>query len=383
MRDRRTLLLLLLLVVCSPLLHAECPAFAAQAPLLSGAGNPIHLLPSDLNKDGLLDLVAFGQDSVAFQLGRGDGTFVAPGAVYPTGTGAWDKASGDLNLDGNEDFVVANLGDSSISVFLTRGDGTAITSVFPTITQPFAVAVADVTSDGNPDVLVGSFNYGLVVHTGDGKGAFSFQTIRAVPNVNTALAFVPHDLNGDGKLDLVVSLYETASLGTFFGKGDGTFTTGPSISTTATGGTRSLLLADLDHDGRLDAVHGTASNFGVEVFHGNGDGSFRRGGSFGAGDVSWALIASDLTNDGNLDLLVTTRYQTGVRMLIGTGGGQFAPLRFLQPSLFAYGLAAGDFDGDGRNDIIVSDHESSTITVLRNTSDCSAPASSKRRSIRH
>lgn len=375
--------LLFPLLAFSLFARAECPAFATQPPYPSGAASPIELLTSDFNRDGRMDVATLGQSSISFELGRGDGTFIAPGPTYPTGNGAWKMAAGDLNLDGIDDVVVASITAASLSVFLSKGDGTATSFVVPVAAQPISLAIAEVTSDGNPDLIVGSLAGGLVVYAGDGKGNLASQSIRAIENFNTSLAFVTRDFNGDGKIDIVASLAEIATLGTFYGRGDGTFSTGPAISTTATGGTRTLVLADFDRDGKTDVAHGTAYNYRVEIFHGNGDGSFRRGGSFDAGDVSWSMLATDLTNDGNLDLVATMTYTSGVRVLIGTGGGKFAAPLVLQNPLFTPGVTAGDFDRDGKVDIVSADYSSSTLSVLKNTGDCGAPASSKRRSARH
>jgi hypothetical protein len=99
-------------------------------------------------------------------------------------------------------------------------------------------------------------------------------------------------MNGDGKLDLVVgndcasgelqcgtAAAADSTLGVLLGNGDGTFQ--PVVLYDSGGqGTSSLVVADVNRDGKPDVVTGNwdARNNGnnrVSVLLGNGDGSFQ------------------------------------------------------------------------------------------------------------
>jgi len=144
-------------------------------------------------------------------LGNGDGTFQAPvnyGAQeYPSSI-----AVGDFNTDGKLDLVVANelsMGpnnytNGSVSVLLGNGDGTFRSAVnYGAGVSPDSVAVGDVNGDGKLDLVVanqGSANVSMLLGNGDG-------TFQAAVNYSTGeypFSVALGDLNGDGQPDLAV-----------------------------------------------------------------------------------------------------------------------------------------------------------------------------------
>ena len=80
-------------------------------------GNVLHAMAADVNRDGKMDVLAVGGDSVRIMLGDGRGGF-APGPVARSGPGAWRLASGDVNHDGKIDVVTSNLENDTVSVLL-------------------------------------------------------------------------------------------------------------------------------------------------------------------------------------------------------------------------------------------------------------------------
>src|SRR5262249_4489216 len=88
---------------------------------------PQAVVTADINQDGKLDLITADPvaSSVSVMLGKGNGTFSAPGtfAVEPAPVSV---AVGDVNGDGRPDIVAVGLGDSgySVSTLPGNGDGT-------------------------------------------------------------------------------------------------------------------------------------------------------------------------------------------------------------------------------------------------------------------
>lgn len=80
-------------------------------------GRAFHAVVADVNRDGKMDVVAAGGDSVRVMLGDGRGGFAA-GPTSLTGRGTWRLALGDVNGDGKLDVATSNLESSSVSVLL-------------------------------------------------------------------------------------------------------------------------------------------------------------------------------------------------------------------------------------------------------------------------
>jgi hypothetical protein len=101
--------------------------------------------------------------------------------------------------------------------------------------NPYSVAVADVNSDGILDLVVANEQQSktdpqgsISVLLGKGDGTFH-AAVNYSSGGQSAYSIVVADVNGDGKLDLVVangcvgSNCATGSVGVLLGKGDGTF----------------------------------------------------------------------------------------------------------------------------------------------------------------
>lgn len=82
-------------------------------------GKAFHTAVTDVNRDGKMDVLAAGGDSVRVMLGDGRGGF-APGPAIRTGPGSWQMALGDVNRDGKLDLVTSNLESDTVSVLLAR-----------------------------------------------------------------------------------------------------------------------------------------------------------------------------------------------------------------------------------------------------------------------
>jgi hypothetical protein len=257
-------------------------SFAGANVFGTGGMFPSSPAVADFNGDGKLDLVVAncgngcntGTGTVGVLLGNGDATFQTAVTYGSGGIGPHQVIAVDVNGDGKPDLIVPNacassancpIGPGSVGVLLGNGDGTFQPGVAYGSggNDAESVAVADVNGDGNLDLLVANFCSGnnscslpgtLGVMLGNGDG--TFQSVVPYSLGGPALiSIAATDVNGDGKLDLVVTTSNTNpnSLMVLLGNGDGTFQA-PVFYGTGGFGASGIAVADVNGDGRPDIM---------------------------------------------------------------------------------------------------------------------------------
>jgi hypothetical protein len=197
------------------------------------------------------------------------------------------------------------------------------------------VRTADFNRDGIPDLLFSGNNAtiamdpiptipDMAVVLGLKGGGFSAPQYLPLTSYNASNGFAIGDFNGDGRLDVAVTVQHQfmgpVGIDLFMGLGDGTFAAGPSIGVGAADIGGNLTAGDINRDGKTDLFWiGFASepdgSFGSALrqvmYSSLGD---------GAGNFAVPQQVSDFLNAGNRDFVVTKG-------------------------------AGGDFNGDGRLDL--------------------------------
>ncbi len=124
-----------------------------------------------------------------------------------------------------------------------------------------------------------------------------------------------------------------------------------------------LAMADLNGDGRPDAVIGI--NSGVMVILNNGDGTFGTPLIYGVSGIPNVVIA-DMNKDGHPDI-VAAGGGSQFYVLINRGDGTFLTAVPYGPYNGFYSVAVGDFNGDGWPDVAVrSGAECCVISIFLN-----------------
>jgi Bacterial Ig-like domain (group 3)/FG-GAP-like repeat len=235
-----------------------------------------------------------------------------------------------------------------------------------------AIVAADLDGNGYPDIVTAiqtnSTNNGIVsVATQDARDYFH-PTINYSSGAPWAQAVAVADLNHDGKPDIVVANYGSltfASIGVLMGNGDGTFQDAV-LYTLPAYDALSVVIADLNHDGKPDVIVGGFMH--IVILFGNGDGTFQSPVSLPAAPQVYSLAVADVNGDGNLDLVAATNQ--GITVLLGKGDGTFPKGAFypsgFKPGGAAYSVALADLNGDGYPDIAVANFPDGTVGVLLN-----------------
>ncbi len=341
-------------------------AIAAFAPQVTfGVGSqPRAVATADVNADGKLDLVVANgtAGTVGVLLGNGSGGFGTQ-ATFSVGTTPFGVAVADLNRDGRLDLVTANNGSGNVSVLLGNGNGTfGSQTQLGAGTQARFVAVGDVNGDGKPDLVVA--NYGAVTGTvsvllGNGNGTFVGQVTFA--GGTQASSIVVGDLNRDGKLDLAVANKSAGTVSVLLGNGNGSF----GARSTFGAGTQPFSVAggDVNGDGRVDLVVAEEGT-GVGVLLGNGNGTFGGQSVLSVGSVPAAVVVGDFNADGKLDVAAANYSSNSVSVLQGNGNGTFVGQRTFGTGANPFSIASGDLNRDGRTDLVVGNFGGSSAGVL-------------------
>lgn len=147
------------------------------------------------------------------------------------------------------------------------------------------------------------------------------------------IAIANGDLDGDGKIDLVVANWGSDDVSVFWGNGDGTFTPADSTLAVGTGldeAPVAIAIADMNGDHNLDLI--TANEVGsVSVLLGHGHArTFDAAQETQTGPLTTpeAVVIGDFDGDAKLDVATPDLLGDAVIVLLGNGDGTLSPLSF-------------------------------------------------------
>lgn len=355
---------------------------------------------ADFDGDSKLDFIAASAESAdaVFGKGLGDGNFAATSSVeataaaIPSGNFAL-LAALDLNGDGKTDLLGVNAINGGIfAAFSTSGGSFTFKPTLSQISLSTGISILDYTADfngdGKLDLILEQFidgsapaytptvNVGVALSNGD--GGFQnpvYATLPAAISANPPDGMAEGDVNGDGKLDLVLVYRSQGTTGqqpggycVLLGKGDGSFSAG---KFTGFGAHPTDVLLEHFHGSKapLDLVIGDGGETSpapqVSMLKGNGDGTFGAAATIVSGQNTSGLLSGDFNKDGNPDLIVPINYaygppplytqnfdQDGLALYIGHGDGSFSPATTLAPGSNPYYPLTADVNGDGNLDIL-------------------------------
>jgi uncharacterized protein (TIGR03437 family) len=329
----------------------------------------------DFNGDGILDTATETSTGISVNLYQANGTFAT--TVYPiSGLQTSSIVAVDFNGDGNLDLAVPLMPDASgqghIAVLLGRGDGTfgAPSNVAAGGPYPFYLATGDFNADGKTDLAITNQpadigTAGTVsVLLGEGNGSFASPVSYNVGDFPGTI--VAADFNGDGKADLAALDNATGvayvnKLWVLLGNGDGTFKTAVSTATATSAGY--LSYADLNHDGKLDALIADQNASDMAVLMGNGDGTFQPPTLYlaAAQPVSVGVVP---LGDGNTAIFLGDAISGNIALGFAASDGTMGipPLQSIGQSTAA--IVTGNLNGDSQPDLVISDPVAGNLDVL-------------------
>jgi hypothetical protein len=356
-----------LAVTIAPAAAASARFDSAEA--VAGASGAWRIRAADLDGDGDVDIIHNSFAGLLWAVNNGDGAFTTHGLASTPGAflSSSNPTIVDLDRDGDLDVLAASAG--RLDWFENLGSGAfAFHSILPESNDRVWMAQAgDMDGDGDLDLVVslgGSFNL-LVVLENYGQQRF---TQRYVGAVNGIRAIELADLDRDGDLDFVVAGKTNGSTGDLaWFRNEGNFvysalTVDVRAVPYSTGGMIALAVADLDGDGDLDIAAGGgagAQNARLAWHERNADGSFTTH-AIDFERSAESVVAADIDGDGDFDLLVGGNRPLDLYENLGAGV-------FSRRSLSTANLneaAVADFNDDGALDIVAAPFNGAGSQIL-------------------
>ena len=243
-----------------------------------------------------------------------------------------------------------------------------INNLFEYHYDPRSVAIGHLNSDIWLDIVVSNRAVpSISVYLASGDGTFAQPTIYRTDSHSDPYMVAVGDLNNDQLLDMALANFATNNIEIFMGDGNGSFTSELIIST---GSSHPIYihLVDLNNDALLDIVTVNYGTNRISILYGqrNGNFSYSIVHSTGYDSLPYSIISGDFNNDNQLDLAVANYGTNDIHILLAKDNGTFFHHKTFSTGINSHphSIVVGYFNNDLLLDIAVANSGNNSVGVF-------------------
>jgi len=353
---------------------ASLTSLSAVVPL--GAGHkPVKVTVNNLT--------AYSPENFSVTFPGGTGGFNASSFAPPISRGNGGNGTlSDIDGDGKLDLVMTNVLNNIVVALNTSISGTI--SFAPNVSIPSfgyskGPTTGDLDGDGKPDIVIfnNDSNYISVIRNTSTIGNISMgapaKYFIGISTTSSSDAII-HDLDGDGKPDIIVANSYTISIFKNLST-NGNIILDTRIDYSVFGNPTGVVVRDLDGDGKPELIASVNGPSNVATFLNTsvpGTISFALKTNFTAGNWPIGITPSDIDGDGKLDVVIPNVNGTTVsvfRNLSTLGNLSLAASQDYSTLSGPIHASVTDMDGDGKPDILAENiYSNQSISIFKNIS---------------
>jgi len=299
----------------------------------------------------------------------GQGGFDAPWRMTVVDTAINFKLA-ELTGDNTIDILIANPRDNQVTPWVGDGNGSFVARA-PITVADFAGSfeIIDMNGDGQADIVMMA-SLGIAVLHGQGNGEFAEPVDYPIPAATVFLFgdMAIADLNGDERLDVIATAQFSGEIAVALGQEDGHLGEATIFSVGEQAAPATVQTADLNGDGRLDLLVTNPSLLSdqhtLSVLFGEGDGGFSAPSVIPIGAQIGKATIVDADGDADLDIMVANTSANELVFLDNQGDGHFARNLAFTVGTQPVAIASADLNADSKPDLLVANHGSNDVTIL-------------------
>jgi hypothetical protein len=191
-----------------------------------------------------------------------------------------------------------------------------------------------------------------------------------IPTGHHPGSIVVADVNHDGKPDIIVASTVDDAVSVLLGDGNGHFASAPGSPVACGSAPNDIAVADMNGDGNPDLIIANTGTPYITILLGDGKGGFASSAYSPFATESYphvhGVVAADFFGNGKPAVVTDSWGHDQILLIPGDGEGNL----ILPGKLFNTGkrpyerLRSADFNGDGKPDVVTTDLDQNAVTIL-------------------